>query len=96
MPVTRLYDRGITVTTSPLLKDRTGEPFVALHPGTAESLGAEAGQRVSLSLNGRTQEVAVKIDGTIPAGVALVPRSMGLRIESPAEARVQVPVGATK
>ena len=96
VPITRLYDRGITVTTSPLLKSHIGEPFVALHPSAAETLGVEAGQTVSLSVDGRTEEAVVQIDETIPAGVALVPRSMGLLVPSPAEASVKARAADTK
>ena len=96
VPITKLYDRGVTLTPSRLLKQRIGEPFVALHPSAAEKLGVKAGQKVSLSLDGASEEVLVKIDDTIPAGVALVPRSMGLPIPAPMEASVKAPVSAQK
>jgi hypothetical protein len=48
----------------------------------------EAGARVKISLNGVNAEVVVKIDDTISAGVALVPRSMGIAIREPVVARV--------
>jgi NADH-quinone oxidoreductase subunit G len=96
VPVTRLYDCGVTVATSGLLKQRIGEPFVALHPSAAEKLGVQAGQRVTLSLDGASEEVMVQIDNTISAGVALIPRSMGLPIGGPAEASVKVPASSAK
>jgi predicted molibdopterin-dependent oxidoreductase YjgC len=91
VPVTRLYDRGLTVSPGGLLKDRVGEAFVALHPSAADKLGVAAGQHVALSLDSTSEEVVVKIDGTISAGVALVPRSMGLLIIEPMEASVRLP-----
>ncbi len=91
VPFTKLYDLGITVRTSPLLKNRIGEPFIAMHPSTAESLGVAAGQKVGLALDGSSEDVAVRIDDAIPVGVVLVPRSMGLPILSPVEASVKVP-----
>jgi NADH-quinone oxidoreductase subunit G len=92
VPITKLYDRGVTVSPNGILKQRIGEPFVALHSSAAEKLGVQAGQRVNLSLDGASQELIVKIDNTISAGVALVPRSMGLPITEPAEASLKLPV----
>ncbi len=86
VPVTKLYDRGVTVASAELLDRRIGETFVALHPSAAKDLEIEAGERVKLSLDGASKEVVVKIDDTISVGVALVPRSMGLPISEPTEA----------
>ncbi len=91
VPVTKLYDCGITVATSPLLNQRIGEAFVALRSDAAQKLGVQSGQPVTLSLDGASQDVLVKIDETIPAGVALVPRSMGVQITGPVEASVKAP-----
>jgi NADH-quinone oxidoreductase subunit G len=83
VPVTKLYDRGATVASSALLNDRIGEATIALHPTTAEKLGAEAGETVKLSWNGSQAEVRVRTDETISTGVALVPRSFGLAVREP-------------
>jgi NADH-quinone oxidoreductase subunit G len=96
VPVTKLYDCGITVATSPLLKSRIGEPFIALHSSTAEKLSVQAGQHVSLNLDGASEEVVIRIDDTIATGVVLVPRSMGLPIPAPAEASVKVAAPSPK
>lgn len=89
VPITKLYDRGVTVESAELLDQRIGEAFVALHPSAAENFGVQAGQRVKLNLDGVSEDVLVKIDDTISAGVALVPRSMGLPINEPTEASVK-------
>jgi NADH-quinone oxidoreductase subunit G len=89
VPVTKLYDRGVTVASAGLLNQRIGETFVALHPSAAEKFGVEAGERVRLSLDGVSEEVLVKIDDTISTGVALVPRSMGLPISEPTQASLK-------
>lgn len=89
VPVTRLYDRGGMSQSAGLLTQRIGEPFVALHPLTAERFGVEAGERVTLSLDGVSGDVMVRIDETIAASVALVPRSMGLPISEPVEASLK-------
>ncbi len=89
VPVTRLYDRGVTVSTADLLHARIGEAFISLHPSVAESFGVQAGERVKLSLDGTSAEVVVKIDESISTGVALLPRSMGLPIHEPTEASLK-------
>jgi len=85
VPVTRLYDRGITVTTSELLRSHIGKPSVFLHPETAKKLGVEAGGQVEV--NG--VRAKVWLDETIPASVALLPRSMGFPINAPAVAELK-------
>jgi NADH-quinone oxidoreductase subunit G len=85
VPITRLYDCGITVATSVLLRQRIGEVYVALHPDAARKLGVTAGEKVEL--NGSRLEV--RLDATISTGVALVPRSMGFPINTPAVAQLK-------
>ena len=85
VPITKLYDHGLTVSTSGLLEERIGEAFMALHPNTAEKFGLITGERVALSLDGATEEVVVRVDETVSAGIVLVPRSMGLPISGPTE-----------
>jgi len=89
VPVTKLYDRGTTVAPAELLNQRIGAAFVGLHSMAAEKLGVTAGERVRLSLDGVSSEAVVKIDDSISAGVALVPRSMGLPISGPMAAEVK-------
>jgi NADH-quinone oxidoreductase subunit G len=89
VPVTRLYDRGTTVMMSAnLLRERIGGPLIRLHPETSKNLGLEDGQLVNISFDGVSGDVAVKLDETVPAGVALVPREMGIAIREPALAEV--------
>jgi NADH-quinone oxidoreductase subunit G len=89
VPVTKLYDRGITVATTELLTLRIGDPTISLHPDTARRLGVEPGRQVNISFDGVSGQVLVKLDESIPAGVALVPRSMGLAIREPVPAKVE-------
>jgi NADH-quinone oxidoreductase subunit G len=91
VPITKLYDRGTTVMQSAnLLRDWIGGPTISLHPEAAQKLGVEDGQLVNVSFNSTSGEATVKLDGTIPVGVALIPRSMGLAIYEPLPARVNV------
>jgi NADH-quinone oxidoreductase subunit G len=89
VPVTRLYDRGITVSPAELLEARIGQVTVALHPKSARKLGIQAGQRIKVSFNGFKGEATLAIDETISTGVVLVPRSMGLPISAPTTAKVK-------
>ncbi len=90
VPVTKLYDLGATVSPAGLLAQRIGAATISLHPEAAKRLGLEAGMRVALSFDGLGGEALVKIDDTISAGVALVPRSMGLAVREPVSVRVQI------
>jgi len=89
VPVTKLYDRGTTVTPAELLTERIGDVTIALHPEAIKKLGLEAGKPVTVSFDGVSGEALVKIDETISAGVALVPRSMGLAIREPVAIKVK-------
>ena len=85
VPVTRLYDRGITVVTSGLLQPHIGEASVILHPNAAKSLGVKSGDL--LNFNG--MEARAVVDETVPASVVLVPRSMGLPVGMPVVAKLK-------
>ncbi len=89
VPVNKLYDRGATLNPAQLLNQRVGEATMTLHPDTAKNLGVEVGARVKISFDGMSGEALVKIDDTISAGVALVPRSMGIAIREPVVAKVK-------
>ena len=85
VPVSRLYDHGITVTTSPLLQAHIEETSIILNSETARSLDVESGG--SLDLNGMSAKVV--LDETVPASVVLVPRSLGLPVEKPVVAKLK-------
>ncbi len=92
VPINKLYDRGTTVMQSAnRLRDWIGGPSISLHPDAAEKMGIEDGQLVNVSFDGASGEVVVKLDPTIPVGVALVPRNMGLPIREPVSAAVSAP-----
>jgi NADH-quinone oxidoreductase subunit G len=89
VPVTKLYDRGTTVAPAELLTERIGDVTIALHPEAVKKLGLEVGKLVTVSFDGVSGEAVVKIDETISAGVALIPRSMGLAIRGPVAIKVK-------
>jgi NADH-quinone oxidoreductase subunit G len=86
VPVTRLYDRGITVATSALLEPHIGKAGFILNPQAAKSLGIQPGDL--LKVNGL--EAPVVLDETVPASVVLVPRSMGIPIAEPVVIKINV------
>jgi NADH-quinone oxidoreductase subunit G len=85
VPVTRLYDQGITVITSGLLQAHIGETCVMLNPESARSLGVQSGDLLKFN----ELEAKAVLDQTVPASVVLVPRSMGLPVEMPVVAKLK-------
>jgi NADH-quinone oxidoreductase subunit G len=90
VPVTRLYDRGQTLLPSTLLHQRIPDPFVVLSKADASELGASEGALLQVSLNGSAVIATARVDKDLPAGVVLVPRSMGIPIDGPGAVRIQV------
>jgi NADH-quinone oxidoreductase subunit G len=92
VPVTRLYDRGQTVLPSALLHLRIPQPYVILHPEEAVRLRLRSGAGqfgpAVVQVNGSDVTVEVRVDETIPAGLVLAPRSMGLPLEGPAAVKL--------
>jgi NADH-quinone oxidoreductase subunit G len=84
VPVTHLYDRGITVVTSALLQPHIGAACFILNPQSAKSLGIQSGDL--LKVNGL--EAQAVLDETVPARVILVPRSMGTPITQPVVVKI--------
>ncbi len=82
VPITRLYDRGLTITTSELLRSHIGAAVVFLHPDMAAKLGVAVGEQVDIY----GFQAEVRLDATVPASVVLLPRSMGFPINAPAVA----------
>jgi NADH-quinone oxidoreductase subunit G len=88
VPVSRLYDRGVTLRTSELLKERIGERAFSLHPADAEKLGLKAGDRLDLLLDGQSVGSALDVNAGQPQGVILVRRSMGVNLAQPSEVKL--------
>jgi NADH-quinone oxidoreductase subunit G len=89
VPVTRLYDRGLTVTQTKLLSQRIGEPFVAMHPNTAQRFKIVEGGKAQVQFNTTSALVNARLDASLPENVLLVPRSMGIPIYGPTPAEVR-------
>ncbi len=82
VPITRLYDLGITVRTTALLAAHIGEATLRVHPDTAKKLGLQ--DSAEIQLDGFETTLKVVLDKAVPASVGLVPRSMGIPIHGPA------------
>ncbi|MFO3797239.1 MAG: molybdopterin dinucleotide binding domain-containing protein, partial [Anaerolineales bacterium] len=92
VPITRLFDAGSLVTPSSLLHQRIGTPRLLLHPNTAQSEGVQNGDQVLISWEGHQAEAKVVVDETVPSGVGLVPRSMGIPpLQQAVYARLHLP-----
>jgi NADH-quinone oxidoreductase subunit G len=92
IPVNKLFDRGTTVMMSAhLLRDRIGGPTVSVHSDTAQKLGVNDGDLVSVSFDGTNADARVKLDDTISVGVVLVPRDMGFAMNEPMPINVTAP-----
>jgi NADH-quinone oxidoreductase subunit G len=83
VPVNRLYDRGITIQATDLLHPRTAQPYLAMNPAEAERMDLFGVAQVNLKLGLVDHIVALQMDEGLPAGVVLVPRSMGLPLQAP-------------
>jgi len=90
VPVSILYDRGLTVVATDLLHQRIPEPYAILHPQTSTPMGIREGAYIRLNLSGTEVEVIAHLDETIPEGVVLLPRSMGIPIHRPTPADIMV------
>ena len=83
VPVTRLYDRGTLTRTSTLLEKRMAGQVVWMHPDTAAVCGLLDGSVFQATLSGHTMDMTAVLDETLPTGVGLVPRSVGLPVSQP-------------
>lgn len=95
VPVTRLYDRGTTVVPSASLAARMARPEIWLNAATALRLKVAHNDQVSLALEGSLVLVQVKVNETLPDGVALVPRSVGIPVGYPQAVKVERVAEAT-
>ncbi len=91
VPITLLYDRGGMISPSEVLHPRLPEPFILVNPQDSKLLKTTDGMVVGISINdGETSNVVVWEDERIPAGTALVPRSMGVAINRPSTFEIRI------
>jgi NADH-quinone oxidoreductase subunit G len=90
VPITRLYDHGLTLLPSKLLEQRIPEPYALLNPGDAGRLGIFEGALIQVSFNGANALVSARLDENTPEGAVLLPRSFGFPINAPTAVAVRV------
>jgi NADH-quinone oxidoreductase subunit G len=83
VPVTRLYDQGVTIAATGLLSQRLPQPYVAIHPAEAERLGLLGAEKVVIRLGESLFTASLRFDQDLPVGIVLVPRSLGLPVHGP-------------
>jgi len=90
-PITRLYDQGVTLMPTKLLRDRIGEPFVIINTQDAERLKVQPGSLVRLTLPESNQSTIVRarLSEELPERVLLTPRSFGLSISKPTSVEIK-------
>ncbi|MCJ7717816.1 MAG: NADH-quinone oxidoreductase subunit NuoG [Anaerolineales bacterium] len=86
VPVTRLYDQGIMIRSSEVLHPRLLTSQLIINPTDAEKAGLSSESLVKISFGKRKFEAVVDLDQTVPEGVVLVPRSMGVLLRDPENA----------
>jgi len=91
-PIFKLYDKGITVTTSPLLTPRLAKADLRIHPLTAKGMMLAAGMQLMLPVDGAAFSVEVVLDDSVPEGAGLIPRSVGVPVYEPVIIEIAAPV----
>ncbi len=89
VPITLLYDQGQTIAPSNLLHQRIPPAHIGLNPAEAERLNLPQGAQVHFTLGDMQAQASVFLFDTVPTGVAIIPRSLGLPIESPTAITIQ-------
>ncbi|MEN8171641.1 MAG: NADH-quinone oxidoreductase subunit NuoG [Chloroflexota bacterium] len=90
VPITRLYDRGTMLSKSEVLGSHLPEPFVVLNPEDAQRVKTADGMTVSITLAEESYVAVVGTDETVPTGIVLVPRSVGMPISGPAKLEIHI------
>jgi NADH-quinone oxidoreductase subunit G len=88
IPVTRLFDRGLTVAQSGLLGPRLAPRQLLLHPEDAGERGLRELAEVEIAWDGRRERIQLRLHAGVPRGSALLPRSLGLPLASPTLVRL--------
>lgn len=88
-PINVLYDRGQTMQFAPLLESHIGEPYFLVHPNTAKEVGIQDKGLAKLSTSELSYQLPAHLTNDIPERVVLIPRSMGVSLQSPAIVKLE-------
>lgn len=89
VPVSTLYDQGITLVSSRLLDPRRAPSRLELHPDDGGRLGVVDGANVTIAWNGRSVQMIAQLNSDVPMGTALLPRSLGVNLRIPVAAEIK-------
>jgi hypothetical protein len=78
LPITKLYDQGVTLKTSVILAQRIGDLAFSLNAEDAEKLAVKAGDAIEVNLDGVSYTGKIDVLEGQPQGTLLVRRSMGV------------------
>jgi NADH-quinone oxidoreductase subunit G len=90
VPTTLLYDCGQTISKSMLLRSHIPQASITVNPQDAARLNIADGTQVQISFDKAEYFGKLKINEQVPAGIGLVPRSLGIPIDSPVQVVVKV------
>jgi NADH-quinone oxidoreductase subunit G len=85
VPVYQIFGSEPLSASSPAIKERISSPFILLNKQDVEMTGKNEGDEVKIEVSHKTLIVKVKIDNTIPSGIA------GLAFGLPGMAFVDLP-----
>jgi len=83
LPIILLYDHGTLLKKSELLKEHLPEPYIVMHPKSAEQRGLTRADKVNLTLEGVDYPVNLRMDDSIPPTKVLIPLSAGIPLVKP-------------
>ncbi len=86
--IAKLYDRGTTITPSHVLASRLETLRLYVNPDDAKRLGMTETGDVEIQWDGRKQRLRTVIDENVPKGIVLVPRSLGVPLETVADVKI--------
>ena len=89
-PITRLYDHGLMLKDSRLLKSRLEVHAVWMNERTAKRLGLVEDGLAAITIYDQVVQAKVHLDANLPADCAVIPRSMGIPIFGPAAVMIQM------
>jgi NADH-quinone oxidoreductase subunit G len=89
VPVTRLMDQAITLRYSPVLGSRLSQDQIILNPEDAKKVGVNGQEALGIKFKEKDYLVSFGLDKTVPPGVVLIPRSMGIPVGTPETIRIE-------
>jgi NADH-quinone oxidoreductase subunit G len=89
VPITKLYESGMSAAFSDLLKTHVAPPHIALHPEDADRMGIVDESQVDVSWDGRTERLLAHVVDRVPIGVALLERGRQVPVGGPVVVQVK-------